>query len=92
MLQDLRVGTVDEEVVRAHVVPEVVLFTKPQLRRVESYRTVQYNTSRDSSDLRVMAKVDLRENGESSKGTHKVFQHKIPSYSGSGGVHHHIRD
>jgi len=59
---DLRVGTVDEEVVRAHVVPEVVLFTKPQLRRVESYRTVQYNTSRDSSDLRVMAKVDLREN------------------------------
>ena len=63
-IQDLRVGTVDEEVVRAHIVPDNVLFTKPQQRRMESYPTVQYNTSRESSDLRVMAKVDLRNNGE----------------------------
>ena len=63
--QDLRVGTVDEEVVRAHIVPDVLLFTRPQLRRASSHPTLQYNSSRQSFDLRVMAKVDMRNNGES---------------------------
>ena len=63
--QDLRVGTVDEEVVRAHIVPDVLLFTRPQLRRVTAHPTLQYNSSRRSFDLRVMAKVDMRNNGES---------------------------
>ena len=63
--QDLRVGTVDEEVVRAHIVSDVLLFTRPQLRRASSHPTLQYNSSRQSFDLRVMAKVDMRNNGES---------------------------
>ena len=63
--QDLRVGTVDEEVVRAHIVPEVLLFTRPQLRRATAHPTLQFNSSRRSFDLRVMAKVDMRNNGES---------------------------
>ena len=55
----------DEEVVRAHIVPEVLLFTRPQLRRANSQPTLQYNSSKHSFDLRVMAKIDMRNNGES---------------------------
>ena len=57
-------GTVDEEVVRAHIVPDVLLFTRPQLRRATAHPTLQFNSSKRSFDLRVMAKVDMRDNGE----------------------------
>merc|ERR550532_2858874 len=59
--RDLRVGTVDEEVVRAHIVPDVLMFTRPQLRRATAHPTLQFNSSKRSFDLRVMAKVDMRE-------------------------------
>ena len=55
----------DEEVVRAHIVPEVLLFTRPQLRRAKAHNTLQFNSSKRSFDLKVMAKVDMRNNGES---------------------------
>ena len=58
-------GTVDQEVVRAHIVPDVLLFTRPQLRRAAAHPTLQFNSSRHSIDLRVMAKLDMRNNGES---------------------------
>ena len=64
LVQDLRVGTVDAEVVKAHIVPSVLLFTKPEPRRTDSHNTLQFNTSRDSSGLKVMAKLDLRSNSE----------------------------
>ena len=56
-------STIDHEVVRAHVVPDRLMFTKPQKRRVESFPTVQYNASRGSTNLRVMAKVFVKDNG-----------------------------
>ena len=62
--QNLTVSTIDYEVVRAHMVPDRLMFTKPQKRRVESMPTVQYNASRGSSNLRVMAKVFVKDNGE----------------------------
>ena len=46
------------------MVPDKLMFTKPQKRRVESMPTVQYNASRGSSNLRVMAKVFVKDNGE----------------------------
>lgn len=55
-------STIDHEVVRAHVVPDRLMFTKPQKRRVESFPTVQYNASRGSTNLRVMAKVFVKDN------------------------------
>jgi len=60
--ENLRVGTIDAEVVRAHIVPDTLMFTKPQKRRVESKPTLQYNSSRGSSNLRVMAKVFIKDN------------------------------
>ena len=62
--QNLTLSTIDYEVVRAHMVPDRLMFTKPQKRRVESMPTVQYNASRGSSNLRVMAKVFVKDNGE----------------------------
>jgi len=59
--ENLRVGTIDPDVVRAHMVPDL-MFTRPQKRRVESKATLQYNSSRGSSNLRVMAKVFVKDN------------------------------
>jgi len=54
----LRVGTIDEEVVRAHIVPDALLFSpNPPRRRTPSVATLQYNNTRGSLALRVMAKV-----------------------------------
>jgi len=54
----LRVGTIDEEVVRAHIVPDNLLFSpNPPRRRTPSVATLQYNSTRGSLALRVMAKV-----------------------------------
>ena len=50
---------------RAHIVPDVLLFTRPQLRRATAHPTLQFNSSKRSFDLRVMAKLDMRDNGES---------------------------
>jgi len=60
--ENLRVGIIDAMVVRAHMVPDFLMFTKPQKRRVESKPTIQYNSSRGSSNLRVMAKVFVKDN------------------------------
>eukprot|EP00090_Calanus_glacialis_P012795 TRINITY_DN2142_c0_g1_i1.p1 TRINITY_DN2142_c0_g1~~TRINITY_DN2142_c0_g1_i1.p1 ORF type:complete len:616 (-),score=157.05 TRINITY_DN2142_c0_g1_i1:467-2314(-) len=60
--ENLTLSTIDYEVVRAHMVPDRLMFTKPQKRRVESMPTVQYNASRGSSNLRVMAKVFVKDN------------------------------
>jgi len=61
---DMRVGLVDREVVRAHIVPGHLLFTRPHRRRAEAKPTAQYNTSRLSLDLKVMAKVYHEEQGD----------------------------
>jgi len=54
----LRVGTIDEDVVRAHIVPDTLLFSpNPPRRRTQSVATLQYNSTRGSLALRVMAKV-----------------------------------
>jgi len=54
----LRVGTIDEDVVRAHIVPDTLLFSpNPPRRRTPSVATLQYNSTRGSLALRVMAKV-----------------------------------
>jgi len=60
--ENLTLSTIDYEVVRAHIVPDRLMFTKPQKRRVESMPTVQYNASMGSSNLRVMAKVFVKDN------------------------------
>ena len=39
------------------MIPNQLLFTKPQRRRAESHPTLQYNSTRGSLSLRVMAKV-----------------------------------
>merc|ERR1719481_793927 len=53
----LRVGTIDEDVVRAHIIPDKLLFTHPVKRRMPSVPTLQYNSTRGSLALRVMAKI-----------------------------------
>ena len=62
-LQSLTPNTIDYEVVRAHIVPDRLMFTRPQKRRVESMPTLQYDASRGSSNLRVMAKVFVKDKG-----------------------------
>jgi uncharacterized surface protein with fasciclin (FAS1) repeats len=59
--EHLTPNTIDYEVVRAHIVPDRLMFTKPQKRRVESMPTLQYDDSRGSSNLRVMAKVFVKD-------------------------------
>ena len=48
---------IDQEVIRAHIIPNNLLFTKPQRRRADSKPTLQYNSNRGSLSLKVMAKV-----------------------------------
>ena len=57
----MRVGTVDQDVVRAHIVRNKLMFTTPQKRRPASVPTLQYNSTR--GNLRVMAKVYVKDNG-----------------------------
>jgi len=59
--ESLTPNTIDYEVVRAHIVPDRLMFTRPQKRRVESMPTLQYDASRGSSNLRVMAKVFVKD-------------------------------
>ena len=63
ILQNLRVEIVDEEVVRAHVVPDELLFTLPPKRRPELFPTLQYNFTRGISILDVKAKVTIKDDG-----------------------------
>ena len=81
-------GTVDEEVVRAHIVPDVLMFTRPQLRRATAHPTLQFNSSKRSFDLRVMAKVDMREDGEFQSLRNCLTV--TVTFSSSGGVHHYL--
>ena len=66
-LQNLRVELIDEDVVRAHVVPEELLFTLPPKRRPELFPTIQYNYTRGISNLEVKAKVSIKDNGKNSR-------------------------
>jgi uncharacterized surface protein with fasciclin (FAS1) repeats len=59
-LQNLQEHLIDEEVVRAHIIPEYLLFTKPRKRRADSKQTLQYNSTRGSLSLKVMAKVSQK--------------------------------
>lgn len=67
-LQNLRVELIDEDVVRAHVVPEELLFTLPPKRRPELFPTIQYNYTRGISNLEVKAKVSIKDNGKQHNG------------------------
>lgn len=66
-LQNLRVELIDEDVVRAHVVPEELLFTLPPKRRPELFPTIQYNYTRGISNLEVKAKVSIKDNGKHTR-------------------------
>ena len=63
-IQNLRVELIDEDVVRAHVVPEELLFTLPPKRRPELFPTIQYNYTKGISNLEVKAKVSTKDNGK----------------------------
>jgi len=75
---NLRVKIVDEEVVRAHVVPDELLFTLPPKRRPELFPTLQYNFTRGISILDVKAKVTIKDDGPvvQSKTITGTKQHK----------------
>ena len=78
ILQNLRVEIVDEEVVRAHIVPDQILFTLPPRRRQELFPTLQYNSSSSFTNLEVKAKVSMKEVGPvvESKTMKGTKQHK----------------
>lgn len=69
---------VDEEVVRAHVVPEELMFTLPPKRSPELYPTLQFNSSKGVSNLAVKAKVSMKDVGPvvESKTMKGTKQHK----------------
>ena len=69
---------VDEEVVRAHVVPEELLFTLPPRRSPELYPTLQFNSTKGISNLAVKAKVAMKDVGPvvESKTMKGTKQHK----------------
>jgi len=60
---NLRVELIDEDVVRAHIVPDELLFSLPPKRRPELYPTIQYNYTRGISNLEVKAKVNMKNRG-----------------------------
>ena len=64
-IQNLRVELIDEDVVRAHIVPDELLFSLPPKRRPELYPTIQYNYTRGISNLEVKAKVNMKNRGKS---------------------------
>ena len=64
-IQNLRVELIDEDVVRAHIVPDELLFSLPPKRRPELYPTIQYNYTRGISNLEVKAKVNVKNRGKS---------------------------
>ena len=64
-IQNLRVELIDEDVVRAHIVPDELLFSLPPKRRPELYPTIQYNYTRGISNLEVKAKVNMKNRGNS---------------------------
>ena len=64
-IQNLRVELIDEDVVRAHIVPDELLFSLPPKRRPELFPTIQYNYTRGISNLEVKAKVNMKNRGDS---------------------------
>merc|ERR1719266_2751552 len=75
---NLRVELIDEDVVRAHIVPDELLFSLPPKRRPELYPTIQYNYTRGISNLEVKAKVNMKNRGPvvESKTMTGTKQHK----------------
>ena len=66
-MQSLQAVLIDEEVIRSHIIPGQVLFTKPQRRRAESKPTLQYSTSKGSMSLKVMARMSQKTEGGETK-------------------------
>ena len=48
---------------RAHVVPDEIMFTLPPKRRAQLFPTLQYNYSKGISILDVKAGVDMKDYG-----------------------------
>ena len=59
-MQSLQAVLIDEEVMKSHIIPGHVLFTKPLKRRAESKPTLQYSTRKGSMSLRVMARMSQK--------------------------------
>ena len=76
--QNLHRALVDIEVIKSHIVPGKLLFTRPRRKRAESKPSLQYHSSRGSLSLQVMLKL-LYSEGESRVESHTVVgsrQHK----------------
>ena len=62
--QDVQAALVDEDVVRGHIVPNHLLFSKPRRGRVEAQATSQYSSGlEDRMSLSVVAKLISSEAG-----------------------------
>ena len=64
MLQEVQEQLVDEEVVRGHLVPHHVLFSRPRRGRAGDQATAQYSSSiQDRTELSVVAKIISSDSG-----------------------------